>query len=107
MLKGAIECPVEFGLFGEGPRELRLDGSALAAREVAAPQLGPYPDSQAPSEIIPPIWGPQRCRLRRAERRAGIQLKPPHSLLSNLQHGGRNVMIRPSAVPNDSWITNG
>jgi hypothetical protein len=29
------------------------------------------------------------------------------ALLSNLPPGGGNVMIRPSAVPNDSWITNG
>ena len=29
------------------------------------------------------------------------------ALLSNLPPGGGNVMIRPPAVPNDSWITNG
>jgi hypothetical protein len=36
-----IESALNFGLIGDGLRELGLDGDELAAGEVAAPQLGP------------------------------------------------------------------
>src|SRR5260370_1215812 len=39
--KSPIECAVEFGLLGDGSRQLRLHGGPLAACHVAAPQLGP------------------------------------------------------------------
>jgi len=35
------DSPVEFGLFGDGARQLLLYASALAVCHVAAPQLGP------------------------------------------------------------------
>jgi hypothetical protein len=38
-LHGEVEVPVEFGLFGDSPRQLGLHGDALAAREAAAAQL--------------------------------------------------------------------
>jgi hypothetical protein len=39
--EGDVECAVELALLGDGLREFRLHAGALAAREVAAPQLGP------------------------------------------------------------------
>jgi hypothetical protein len=40
-VEGAIDGVVEFGLLGEGLRQLRLHRGALAAGHVAATQLGP------------------------------------------------------------------
>jgi hypothetical protein len=40
-LEGAIEGVIEFGLLGEGLRQLPLHRGALAAGHVAATQLGP------------------------------------------------------------------
>jgi hypothetical protein len=36
-----VESALNFGLIGDGLRELGLDGGALAAGEAAAPKLGP------------------------------------------------------------------
>src|SRR5271163_1864410 len=40
-LQGGVKCAVELGLFGDRLRQLGLYGGALAAREIAAAQLGP------------------------------------------------------------------
>jgi len=74
-LKRTVECPVEFGLRGDGPRQFRLHSGTLAAREVAPPQLGPQLLDMIVKRdhrpLLPWLWKTRRRRRCRAGARQG------------------------------------